>query len=51
MNTCVGIDVSKGTSMVVAMQTFGTVVIPSFEVKHTTEELSRRAERLWSLDG
>ncbi len=51
MNICVGIDVSKGKSMVVAMQPFGTVVIPPFEVKHTTEELSRLAERLGSLDG
>jgi len=51
MNTCVGIDVSKGKSTVVAMQPFGTVVIPPFEVKHTSEELSRLAERLGSLDG
>ncbi len=51
MNTCVGIDVSKGKSMVAAMQPFGTVVIPPFEVKHTSEELSQLAERLGSLDG
>ncbi len=51
MNTCVGIDVAKGKSMVVAMQPFGTVVIPPFEVKHTSEELSQLAERLGSLDG
>ncbi len=51
MNTCVGIDVSKGKSMVVAMQPFGTVVTPPFEVKHTSEELSQLAEHLKSLDG
>ena len=47
----VGIDISKGRSMVAAMRPFGEVVISSFEVHHTDSELSELAKLLKSLDG
>ena len=47
----VGIDVSKGKSMVAVMRPFGEVVISPFEVHHTESELSALAKRLKSLDG
>ena len=47
----VGIDVSKGKSMIAVMRPFGEVVTSPFEVNHTTEELSKLAEMLRNLDG
>ena len=47
----VGIDVSKGKSMVAVMQSFGKVVMQPFEVVHTDEELYKLAGLLKSLDG
>lgn len=47
----VGIDVSKGKSMVVIMQPFGVIVASPFEVSHTVSELGQLANRLKSLDG
>ena len=47
----VGIDISKGRSMVAAMRPFGEVVISSFEVHHTDSELSELEKLLKSLDG
>lgn len=47
----VGIDVSKGKSMVCAMRPFGEVVIQPFEISHTESELSLLAKRLKSLNG
>ena len=47
----VGIDISKGRSMVAVMRPFGEVVISSFEVHHTASELSTLAKRLKSLNG
>ena len=47
----VGIDVSKGKSMIAVMRPFGEVVCSPFEVPHTTSELSALAKRLKSLDG
>ena len=47
----VGIDVSKGKSMVAAMRPFGEVVFSPFEVHHTDSELSSLAEKLISLPG
>ena len=47
----VGIDISKGRSMVAVMRPFGEVVISSFEVHHTVSELSTLAKRLKSLNG
>lgn len=47
----VGIDVSKGKSMVAVMRPFGEVVISPFEVHHSSSELSKLARLLKSLDG
>lgn len=47
----VGIDVSKGKSMVAAMRPFGEVVAKPFEVRHTASELRKLADYLKSLDG
>lgn len=47
----VGIDVSKGKSMIAVMRPFGEVVYSPFEVTHTSSELSSLAKRLKSLDG
>ncbi len=51
MNNCVGIDVSKGKSMIAVMRPFGEVVLAPFEVKHTFVELGNLAEQLKRLDG
>ena len=32
---CVGIDISKGRSMIAVMRPFGEVVVSPFEVRHT----------------
>ena len=48
---CVGIDISKGKSMIAVMRPFGEVVVPPFEVLHTDSELSKLARLLKSLDG
>ena len=47
----VGIDISKGRSMVAVMRPFGEVVISPFEVRHTDSELIELARQLKSLDG
>jgi len=47
----VGIDVSKGKSMVAAMRPFGEVVLTPFEVAHTDSELGKLADLLKSLNG
>jgi len=47
----VGIDVSKGKSMVAIMRPFGEVVASPFEVTHTDSELSKLANSLLSLNG
>jgi len=47
----VGIDVSKGKSMVAIMRPFGEVVASPFEVTHTGSELSELANSLKSLHG
>lgn len=47
----VGIDVSKGKSMIAVMRPFGEVVASPFEVQHTDSELSKLAKLLKSLDG
>ena len=48
---CVGIDISKGKSMIAVMRPFGEVVVSPFEVLHTDSELSKLAKLLKSLDG
>ena len=47
----VGIDVSKGKSMVIVMRPFGEIVVPPFEVTHSACELSKLADLLKSLSG
>ena len=47
----VGIDVSKGTSMVAVMRPFGEVVLAPFEISHTDKDLTNLAKKLKSLPG
>lgn len=47
----VGIDVSKGKSMIAVMRPFGEVVALPFEVTHTASELGKLAGYLVSLSG
>ena len=47
----VGIDVSKGKSMVCVMRPFGEIVASPFEVSHTTGELGKLTDLLKSLNG
>lgn len=47
----VGIDVSKGKSMIAILRPFGEVVASPFEVVHTTSELKKLADFLKNLDG
>ena len=48
---CVGIDVSKGKSMIAAMRPLGEILLPPFEVCHTDTALRGLAALLGSLDG
>jgi transposase len=47
----VGIDVSKGKSMIAVMRPFGEIVSKPFEVHHTSSELKELADSLKSLEG
>lgn len=47
----VGIDVSKGKSMVSVLRPLGVTVAKSFEVSHTASDLGKLADFLKSLDG
>lgn len=47
----VGIDVSKGKSMVSVIRPFGELVVKPYEVRHTSSELSKLVSLLKSLDG
>ena len=47
----VGINVSKGKSMVTVMRPFGEAVVSPFEVQHTGNELSELAKTLKSING
>ena len=47
----VGIDVSKGKSMVAVLRPLGEVVAKPYEVRHTTDELGKLVDYLKSLDG
>lgn len=51
MNTAVGIDVSKGKSVVAAMRPFGEVALPPREFLHTSEDLSALTESLRLIEG
>ena len=47
----VGIDVSKGKSMIAVMRPFGEIVVAPYEVCHTDSDLSELVKLLRSLDG
>lgn len=47
----VGIDISKGKSMVAVVRPFGELVMKPYEVRHTYSELSELATTLKSLEG
>lgn len=47
----VGIDVSKGKSMVAVMRPGRETVVRPFEIRHTEQELSDLAEMILGLDG
>lgn len=47
----VGIDVSKGKSMVAILRPCGEIVASPFEVKHTAGNLDSLVERIKSVDG
>jgi len=47
----VGIDVSKGTSVVAILRPFGEIVRMPFSVPHTVDELDKLARLILSLDG
>lgn len=48
---CVGVDVSKGKSMIAVMRPLGEMLIPPFGVGHTDTELCKLSRRLRDLDG
>lgn len=45
----VGIDVSKGKSMIAVMRPFGEVVVSPFEIHHTDNELCELTKLLTLL--
>ena len=47
----VGIDISKGKSMVSVIRPFGELVVKPYEVRHTSSELGELAKQLKSLEG
>ena len=47
----VGIDVSKGKSMIAVMRPLGEVVAVPFEVGHTATELDELARFILKIDG
>lgn len=47
----VGIDISKGKSMISIIRPFGEVVAKPFEISHTIDDLDSLANYLQSLDG
>ena len=47
----VGIDVSKGKSMVAIMRPFGEIVSPPFEIKHTANDINSLVELINSVEG
>ena len=49
--TAVGVDVSKGKSMVAVRRPGGEVILPPTQVNHTAEELARLVERLREIGG
>lgn len=51
MKNAVGIDVSKGKSVVAVMRPYGEVVYSPFELKHTASDISSLIELIKSIQG
>lgn len=47
----VGIDVSKGKSMVAILRPYGEIVSTSFEIKHTSSDINALVEQIKSVEG
>ena len=47
----VGIDISKGKSMVAIMRPYGEIVSAPFEVRHTASEIQSLIDRIRSIEG
>ena len=47
----VGIDVSKGKSMMAILRPYGEIVASPFEVKHTASNLNSLVNLIKSVDG
>ena len=47
----VGIDVSKGKSMVAILRPYGEIVSPPFEIKHSSGNIHSLIEQIKSVDG
>ena len=47
----VGIDVSKGKSMVCILRPFGEIISSPFEIRHTVSDISDLINLIKSLDG
>ena len=47
----VGIDVSKGKSMVCVLRPYGEIVFSPFEVTHTSSDISNLIDLIMSIDG
>ena len=47
----VGIDVSKGKSMVTILRPFGEIVSSPFEIKHTSSDIHSLIKLIHSIEG
>ena len=47
----VGIDVSKGKSMIAILRPYGEIVSPPFEIHHTSNEIRSLIHHIQSIDG
>ena len=47
----VGIDVSKGKSMVAILRPYGEIISTPFEIKHTSSDISALVEQIKSVEG
>ena len=47
----VGIDVSKGKSMVAILRPYGEIISTPFEIKHTSSEILSLVELIKSVEG
>ena len=47
----VGIDVSKGKSMIAILRPYGEIVSSPFEIKHTSSNIQSLIEQIRSIEG